>query len=97
MKRRLKRERVRRRIQGFWEMFQREHNGVPPTFREVADGIHISLSSVKHYVDDLIAEGVLADTMPRSNSSRSVVLAGGRWLPPRQFREIPGNSGESRE
>lgn len=58
-------------VHQFIAKYLTENNGLSPTFREIANGCHIHLSTAAHCVDVLEAQGRVTR---RRNTSRSIRL-----------------------
>ena len=57
-----------------------EHNGFPPSYREITEGCGLKSTSVAvYYVKALVAEGQLRI---RGHTARSIQVVGSRWIAP---------------
>jgi DNA-binding MarR family transcriptional regulator len=63
--------------------FKREHDGLSPTFREIAKGMNYGTTTINYHLGELESRGLIAflgsSEYRRDSRSRAIMVKGGRW------------------
>ena len=71
------------RVYKFIVNFKKAHDGVSPSFAEIAQGCKLSsTSTVSQYLNSLVLFGMIECKYGRRSKSRMISIPGARWVPP---------------
>lgn len=75
----LKANAVQYKIYTYLMEYKRNHDGIPPTVREIADKLGMGSTSIQYQLDNMERDGLIRRKVGRS---RSIQIIGGRYIPP---------------
>jgi hypothetical protein len=81
---------TRKLIYDFIVQYKRDHDGLSPTFDEIAEGCYLSRAGVKYHLPILQLQGIL-----RIGGRRGIEVIGGAWVPPDEAEGTDAKSDEA--